>query len=100
MRIKDSFPEISQTEAFQNALQSFRELQFDAAQLKALDEALRPARRLKSLLGVQKDATRLSRVLEKAILSLRHFRHFQVHNPLTEPRSPLPAYRLEEDDEL
>lgn len=99
MRIKDSFPEIAQAEAFQNAIQNIRELQFDAARLKALDKALRPARRLKSLLLAQEDDAKLARILEKAISSLRHFRNIRVHNPLTEPRRQVPAYRLEENDE-
>lgn len=96
-RIKDSFPEISQTEAFQDAIRNIRKLQFDAAQLKALDGALQPATRLKSLIDAPDGATKLAKQLEKATLSLRHFRNVKVHAPL--PRRQIPAYRLEEDDE-
>lgn len=97
MRIKDSFPEISQTEAFQNAIQNIRELQFNAAQLRALDNALRPAKHLKSLIDVPDSAAQLTKQLEKAASSLRRFRRAQVHLPLTPRQNP--AYRLEEDDD-
>lgn len=98
-RIKDSFPDLSQIQGFQNAIRNIPKLQFEAAQLKALDEALRPAKRLKSLLGKQEDAAKVARLLEEAISSLKHFRNNQVHTPLIETRSQLPAYRLEEDGE-
>jgi transcriptional regulator with XRE-family HTH domain len=98
-RIKDSFPEISQIEAFQNAIRNIPKLQFDAAKLKALDEALRPAKRLKSLIDAQGSAAKLAKQLAEATSSLRHFRNIQVHTPLIETRRQLPAYRLEEDDE-
>ena len=98
-RIKDSFPEISQIEAFQNAIRNIPKLQFDAAQLKALNEAFRPAKRLKALLGVQEDAAKVASLLEKAISSLKHFRRVQVNAPLIETGRQLPAYRLDENDE-
>lgn len=98
-RIKDSFPDLSQIQGFQNAIRNTPKLQFEAAQLKALDEALRPAKRLKSLLGKQQDAAKVARLLEEAISSLKHFRNNQVHTPLIEARSQLPAYRLEKDGE-
>jgi transcriptional regulator with XRE-family HTH domain len=98
-RIKDSFPEISQTEAFQNAIRNIPKLQFDAAQLKALNEAFRPAKRLKSLLRAQEDAAKVARLLEKAISSLKHFRRVQVNTPLLETGRQRPAYRLDENDE-
>lgn len=98
-RIKDSFPEISQIEAFQNAIRNIPKLQFDAAQLKALNEALRPAKRLKSLLLAQEDAAKVARLLEKAISSLKHFRRVQVNAPPIETGRQLPAYRLGENDE-
>jgi transcriptional regulator with XRE-family HTH domain len=98
-RIKDSFPQISQTEAFQNAIRNIPKLQFDAAQLKALTEALRPAKRLKSLIDAQGSEAKLAKQLAEATSSLRHFRNIQVRTPLIETRRQLPAYRLEEDDE-
>lgn len=98
-RIKNSFPEISQTEAFQNAIRNIPKLQFDAAQLKALDEALRPAKRLKTLIDAQGSADKLAKQLAEATSSLRHFRNIQAHTPLIETRRQLPAYQLEEDDE-
>jgi len=98
-RIKNSFPDLSQIEGFQNAIRNIPKLQFDAAQLKALDKALQPAKRLKSLIDAQGDAAKLAKQLEEATSSLRHFRNIQVHTPLIETRRQLPAYRLEEDDE-
>jgi len=98
-RIKGSFPDLSQIEDFQNAIRNIPKLQFDAAQLKALDEALQPAKRLKSLIDAQGGAAKLAKQLEEATSSLRHFRNIRVHTPLIETRRQLPAYRLEEDDE-
>ncbi len=98
-RIKSSFPDLSQIEGFQNAIGNIPKLQFDAAQLKALDEALQPAKRLKSLVDAQGGASKLAKQLEEATSSLRRFRNIQMHTPLIETRRQLPAYRLEEDDE-
>lgn len=98
-RIKASFPDLSQIDGFQNAIRTIPKLQFDAAQLKALDEALQPAKRLKSLIDAQGGAAKLAKQLEEATSSLRHFRNIQLHTPLIETRRQLPAYRLEEDDE-
>ena len=98
-RIKDSFPDLSQVEGYQSAIRNIPRLQFDAAQLKALDEALQPAKRLKSLIDAQGGAARLAKRLEEATSSLKHFRNIQAHTPFLETRHQLPAYRLEEDDE-
>lgn len=97
-RIKGRFPDLSQIEDFQNAIRNIPRLQFDAAQLKALEEALQPAKRLKSLIDAQGSAAKLAKQLEEATSSLRHFRNNQVHTPLIETRRQLPAYRLEEGD--
>lgn len=98
-RIKGSFPDLPQIEGFQSAIRNIPKLQFDAAQLKALDEAMRPAKRLKSLLGAQENAAKVARLLEEAISSLGHFRNIQAHTSLIETQRQLPAYRLEEDGE-
>jgi transcriptional regulator with XRE-family HTH domain len=98
-RIKAEFPDISQVEGFQNAIRSIPRLQFDAAQIKALDEALQPAKRLKSIIDGQGGAAALGKRIEEATSALRHFRNKQVHQePLIEAARQLPAYRLEEDD--
>lgn len=98
-RIKVNFPDLPQVEAFQKAIRSIPRLQFDAAQLKALDEALQPARRLTSIIEGQGGAAALAKRLEEATSALRHFRNFQVHHaPLLEAARQRPAYRLEEDD--
>lgn len=99
-RIKANFPDLSQVEGFQNAIRSIPRLQFDAAQLKALNEALRPTLTIpKFLLGGVEDPTLLAKRLEEATSALRHFRNIQVHHaPLIEAPRQLPAYRLEEDD--
>ncbi|MDP3907887.1 helix-turn-helix domain-containing protein [Novosphingobium sp.] len=98
-RIKNSFPEIPQTETFQIAIRNIRKLPFDAAQLKALDDALGPAKRLKPLIDAQGSEAKLAKQLAEATSSLRHFRNILAKNPLIETRCQLPAYRLEEDDE-
>lgn len=98
-RIKANFPDLSQVEGFQNAIRSIPRLQFDAAQLKALDEALQPAKRLKTIIEAQGGAAALAKRIEEATSALRHFRNIQVHNaPLIEAARQLPAYRLEQDD--
>jgi len=98
-RIKANFPDLSQVEGFQNAIRSIPRLQFDAAQLKALDEALQPAKRLKTIIEAQGGAAALAKRIEEATSALRHFRNIQVrHAPLIEAARQLPAYRLEEDD--
>lgn len=98
-RIKAEFPDLPQVEAFQNAIRSIPNLQFDAAQLKALDEALQPAKRLTAITEGQGGVAALAKRLEEATSALRHFRKMQVqHAPLIEAARPRPAYRLEEDD--
>ena len=99
-RIKANFPDLlPQVEAFQNVLRSIPRLQFDPAQLKALDEALKPAKRLTSIIEGQGGVVALAKRLEEATSALRQFRNMQVqHAPLIEAARPRPAYRLEEDD--
>lgn len=98
-RIKANFPDLSQVEGFQNVIRSISRLQFDAAQLKALDDALQPAKRLKTIIEAQGGAAALAKRIEEATSALRHFRNIQVHHaPLIEAARQLPAYRLEEDD--
>jgi len=98
-RIKANFPDLPQIEAFQNAIRSISRLQFDAAQLKALDQALQPAKRLTSIIEGQGGVAVLAKRLEEATSALRHLRNMQVHHgPLIEAARPRPAYRLEEDD--
>lgn len=99
-RIKANFPDLlPQVEDFQNAIRSIPRLEFDAAQLKALDEALKPTRRLSSIIEGQGGVAALAKRLEDATSALRQFRKMQVHHgPLIEAARPRPAYRLEEDD--
>ena len=98
-RIKANFPDLPQVEAFQNAIRSIPRLQFDAAQLKALDQALKPAKRLSSIVEGQGGLAPLAKHLEEATSALRHFRNTQVHHaPSKEAAPQRPAYRLEEDD--
>ena len=98
-RIKANFPDLPQIEAFQNAIRSIPKLQFDVAQLKALDEALKPAKRLSSIVEGQGGVAVLTKRLEEATSALRHLRNMQVqHAPLIEAARQRPAYRLEEDD--
>ena len=98
-RIKAKFPELAQADTFQSAIKNIPSLNFDAATLKALDEALKPAQRLKKLLDDQGGAALLAKRLEAATQALRTFRNIQVHTPLAETQRQLPAYRLEDDDD-
>lgn len=98
-RIKANFPDLSQIEGFLSAVRSIPRLQFNAAQLKALDEALQPAKRLKTLIKAQGGTAALAKRIEEATSALRNFRNIQAHHaPLIEAARQRPAYRLEEDD--
>lgn len=98
-RIQAKFPDLPEVEGFRNAIRNISRLQFDAAQLKALDEALQPATRLTSIIEGQGGVAALAKRLEEATSALRQFRNFQVHHaPLIEAARQRPAYRLEEDD--
>lgn len=96
-KIKANFPDLLQAEGFQNAIRSILRLQFNAAQLKALEEALQPAKRLTSIIEARGDVAVLAKRLEEATSALRHFRNIH-HAPLVEAAPQLPAYRLEEGD--
>lgn len=98
-RLKTQFPDLPQVDDYQSALRNIPSLQFDAATLKALDEALKPTARLKKLLEDQGGTAALAKRLEAATSALRTFRNIQVHTPLVETRRQLPAHRLEEDDD-
>jgi hypothetical protein len=97
-RIKANFPDLSQVDGFLNAVRSIPRLQFNAAQLKALDEALQPAKRLKTLIETQGGTAALAKRIEKATSALQRFRNIQVHHAVDRNRTPASAYRLEEDD--
>ncbi|HZU50824.1 MAG TPA: helix-turn-helix transcriptional regulator [Sphingomicrobium sp.] len=98
-RIKTKFPDLAQVDAFQRAIRNIPSLNFDAATLKALEEALKPTQRLKKLLDAQDGPALLAKRLEAATAGLRNFRNLQVHTPLVETQRQLPAYRLENDDD-
>jgi len=97
-RIKTNYPGLPQVDAFQNAIRNVPEIQYDAMQLKALDEALKPARRLQKIVEERGEAALLAKRLEVATSALRRFRNAQLHVPPGGARRQLPAYRLEDDD--
>jgi transcriptional regulator with XRE-family HTH domain len=97
--IKTRFPDLAEADAFQDAIRNIRSLNFDAAALKALDEALKPTARLRKLLGEDAGSAALAKRLEAATAALRQFRNAQAHTPLVESQRQLPAYRLENDDD-
>lgn len=97
-RIKINYPDLSQADTFQRALTNVSKIKFDAAQLKALQEALRPTMKLQKWILDQGGAAEITKHLEKATKSLENFRNIQVHAPRIEGPRQLPAYRLEEDD--
>lgn len=98
-RIKARFPDLAQADAYQRAIRNIPSLNFDAATLKALEEALKPAQRLKKLWDAQGGVALLAKRLEAATQSLRAFQNLQVHTPFVETQRQLPAYRLEDDDD-
>ncbi|HET6941069.1 MAG TPA: helix-turn-helix transcriptional regulator [Sphingomicrobium sp.] len=98
-RIKTRFPDLPQVDAFQGAIRNIPSLNFDAATLKALDDALKPTTRLRKLLDDQGGAEALAKRLEAATAALRQFRNVQVHSPPVESQRQRPAYRLEDDDD-
>lgn len=98
-RIKKRFPDLAQVEAYRNAIEDIPSLQFDARTLKLLEEALKPAARLRKLIDEPAGAAALARRLEVATAALRTFRNIQVKTPLVESERQLPAYRLEDDDD-
>ena len=98
-RIKARFPDLAQADAYQRAIRNIPSLNFDAPTLKALEDALKPTRRLRKLLDDQGGAALLAKRLEAATQALRTFRNIQVHRPLLETQRQLPAYRLEDDND-
>lgn len=98
-RIKARFPDLAQVDAYQRAIRNIPSLNFDAPTLRALEEALKPAQRLKKLWDDQGGAALLAKRLDAATQALRTFRNVQVHTPLVETQRQLPAYRLEDDDD-
>lgn len=97
--IKASFPDLTQLKAFQAAIRDIPRIQFDNATLKALQQAIGPARELQNLFQSQGGAAALAKQLEEATSAIRHFRNTQAHTELIDAPRQLPAYRLEEDDE-
>lgn len=88
----------------QNLLPTIKELKllpYDAEMLKALQRAVAPAeqaRRQLAAAGI--DNTKLAKLLDQANRRLRTLRNAQVHSPsLATPRSALPAYRLDDEDD-
>ena len=61
---------------------------------------MQPAKRLKSLTEAKGGAVKLAKQLEEATSSLRHFRNIPARTPFIETQRKLPAYRLEEEDDL
>lgn len=98
-RLKLEFPQLPQVWRFQEAIQNIPSIQFDAASLKALNDALKPVVELHgpSLKGVR--VADLVKRISSANFRLQNFRNLLAHHPLEDAPRPLPAYRLEEDGE-
>ena len=97
-RIEASFPGLPEVDAFRDALKSIPKIQYDAAQLKALEDALKPAKQLKGPLEGYGGPAALAKRISEATAAVRHFRNQQAHSPLAETSRQVPAYRLDEDD--
>jgi transcriptional regulator with XRE-family HTH domain len=98
-RIEAGFPGLPEVDAFRDALRDIPRFEYDAAQLKALEVALKPARQLKALLEGDGGSAALAKRVSEATAALRHFRNQQVHSSLAETSRQVPAYRLDEDGE-
>lgn len=96
-RIKAAFPALRQADHFEETIRSIPPIQFDAPLLKALNDALKPAARLRKLLEEAGGTEEIGRRLREATSALQSFRNAQVHNAA--PLRQLSAYRLEEDDD-
>ncbi len=103
-RLKAGYPSLIQTEGFQEALKNLPNVRYDAAQVKALQEALKPFAQLQERIQTigkilqQSELNKVGKQLQEATKSLNHLRNIQVHSPQIETLRQLPAYRLEEDE--
>lgn len=97
--LKNRFPDLPQVDAFQSAIRNIPSLDFDAASLKALNDALKPTIKLGKWLEEEGSAGVLAKRLEAATAALRQFRNIRVTTPLSERQRQFPAYRLEDDDD-
>ncbi len=90
--------------AVQKLLPTIKELKllpYDAETLKALQRALAPAEQARLQLAADGlDNAKLAKLLDQANRSLRTLRNAQLHAlPLGAPRSTLPAYRLDDEND-
>lgn len=104
-RIRESYPSVTEVNAFQSALQNIQAIRLNPETVKAIQDALQPVAHLKKHLQDlgwaldQQDGTKkLAQQIEASARALQHVRNLQVHTIDRESTPRSPAYRLEEDD--
>jgi len=80
-RLKAGYPSLIQTEGFQEALKNLPNVRYDAAQVKALQEALKPFAQLQERIQTigkilqQSELNKVGKQLQEATKSLNHLLH-------------------------
>lgn len=97
-RIRTDFPSLQGIEDYREALKNIQALHIDSQSLKALDEALRPSRKLAKTFETHDDLAKLRKQLSTATDALQKWRNIQVHSPKLEQPAQRPAYRLGDDE--
>lgn len=100
-KIRAAYPDLAAAQQLLPTIRELKLLPFDAETLKALQRAVAPAEQARrQLADTGLDNAKLAQLLAQANRSLRALRNTQVHTqPLATPRSPLPAYRLDEEED-
>lgn len=103
-RLKVNHPNLTQIEGLQQALKNVPKIRYDAAQIKTLQDALKPITQLQEHMQAigkvlqNSEFNKVGKQLQAVTKSLNHFRNLQIHNPQIEIQRQLPAHRLEEDE--
>jgi len=97
-RIQTDFPALQGIEDYRLALKNIQALPIESQSLKALDEALRPSRKLAKILETHDDVAKLKKQLSTATDALQKWRNTQVHRPRLQQPAQRPAYRLEDNE--
>lgn len=99
--IRAAHPKLAAVQKLLPTIKELKLLPYDAEMLKALQRAVAPAEQARlQLAAAGLDSAKLAQLLEQANRSLRTLRNTQVHGlPLAAPRSAVPAYRLDDEDD-
>lgn len=98
--IRAAYPNLAVVQKLLPTIKELKLLRYDAETLKALQRAVAPAEQARLLAAAGLDEAKLAKLLDRANRSLRILRNAQVHALMpAAPRSALPAYRLDDEDE-